>query len=378
MSRSLLDRLGFRLTPSWRGGAEAIQNPAPSGRVAPLDGFAHARDGFAHARHDGGSPRGSSGRRTIGSGSVLAALLLVLSAAPALAGTVWVASQQGARLSRIESGTGTVAGDTAVQAAPATVAAGGGLLFVSHPDGGAITVAEAATGRVLRRLPYAGQVFGLAAAADGKAVFATNWSGHRVDRLSAQDGRVEGSAPTGRDPAHLVLDRAGRLFVADRESRQVSVIDAARMERVATIPVGEAPFALALDPSGGRLYVGNVRSNDLTVINTAALEAVATVPAGAMPYGVAVSPDGARVLVTNQGAGTVTVLDAKTLSIVATVGVGRYPEGIVIAGGDRAKAYVANWFSDDVTVIDLESLTAVARLPVAEGPRSLALGEGGR
>ncbi|WP_232631776.1 YncE family protein [Methylobacterium sp. Leaf118] len=319
----------------------------------------------------------------IRSGPVLVALLLAplpaLADPPALAGTVWVASQQGARLSRIETGAAAVVGDTAVPAAPATVAAGGGRLFLSHPDGRAITVAEATTGRVLRSLPYAGQVFGLAASADGRTVFATNWSGHRVDRISAEDGRVEGSAPTGRDPAHLVLDRAGRLFVADRESAQVSVIDAARMARIATIPVGTAPFALALDPGEGRLYVGNVRSNDLTVIDTARLAAVATVPAGAMPYGIAVSPDGARVLVTNQGAGTVTVLDATTLAIAATVGVGRYPEGIVVAGeGAAARAYVANWFSDDVTVIDLARLAAVARLPVAEGPRSLVLGEGGR
>lgn len=309
---------------------------------------------------------------------LLAVFLLALSGLSAQAGTVWVASQQGARLSRIEAG--AVAEGAAVPSAPATVAAGGRLLFLSHPDGRAVTVAEAGTGNVLRRLPYAGQVFGLAASADGETVFATDWSGHRVDRISAADGRVEGSAPTGRDPAHLVLDRAGRLFVADRESRQVSVIDAAWMERIATIPVGEAPFALALDPAEARLYVGNVRSNDLTVIDTAALKPVATVPAGAMPYGVAVSPDGARVLVTNQGAGTVTVLDAGTLAITATIGVGRYPEGIAVAGeGRAARAYVANWFSDDVSVIDLASLKAVARLPVAEGPRSLAVAaEGGR
>ena len=298
---------------------------------------------------------------------VLAALVLALSGLPAAAGTVFVASQQGARVSRIEAG--ALAGGGAVAAAPAVVAAGGGLLFLSHPDGHAITVAEAATGRTLRKLPYAGQPFGLAAAPDGRSLFAADWSGHRVDRLSAQDGRVEASAATGRDPAHLALDRAGRLFVAERESRQVGVFDAG-LNRLAAIPVGEAPFALALSPDETRLYVGNVRSNDLTVIDTAALAPLATVPAGAMPYGVAVTPDGARVLVTNQHGGTVTVIEAASLRIAASVPVGRYPEGVVVADG---LAYVANWFSDDVSVIDLATLSAVARLPVAEGPRSLAV-----
>jgi len=300
---------------------------------------------------------------------ILASALTGLSAGqPAQAATVYVASQQGAQVTRVEAG--AVAGHAAVASAPATVAAGGGLVFLSHPDGHAITVADAATGAVLRRLPYKGQGFGLAASADGRTLFVDDWSGNRVDRLSVADGTVEASAETGRDPAHITLDRAGRLYVADRESHAVSVFDGARMTRLATIPVGTAPFALALSPDERRLYVGNVRSNDLTVIDTGALKALATVPAGAMPYGIAVSPDGARVFVTNQHAGTVTVLDAGTLATAATVGVGRYPEGIVIEGG---KAYVANWFSDTVSVIDLATLKELTQLPDAEGPRSLAI-----
>ncbi|MCP1558168.1 UNVERIFIED_ORG: YVTN family beta-propeller protein [Methylobacterium sp. SuP10 SLI 274] len=300
--------------------------------------------------------------------------LVALFLAPALAGlpvraaTVYVASQQGAQVTRLEAG--TVAGHATVAGAPATVATGGGSVFLSHPDGHTITVADAATGAVLRRLPYKGQGFGLAASADGRTLFVADWSGNRIDRLSAADGTVEASAETGRDPAHIALDRAGRLYVADRESHQVSVFDGARMTRLATIPVGTAPFALALSPDERRLYVGNVRSNDLTVIDTEGLKALATVPAGAMPYGVSVSPDGARVFVTNQHAGTVTVLDAGTLATTATIGVGRYPEGIVIEGG---KAYVANWFSDTVSVIDLATLREVTQVPVAEGPRSLAI-----
>lgn len=304
---------------------------------------------------------------------ILAARLLVpalvLSSLPAWAGTVFVTSQQGAQLARVEAG--RVTGGTAVASAPATVATGGGLVFLSHPDGHAITVADAATGAVLRHLPYGGQAFGLAVPADGRSLFVADWSGNRVDRLSAEDGTVEASAETGRDPAHLVLDRAGRLFVADRESHRVTVFDGARMTRLATIPVGTAPFALALSPDERRLYVGNVRSNDVTVIDTGSLTALATVPAGAMPYGLAVSPDGARIFVTNQHAGTVTVLDAVSLTIQARIGVGRYPEGIALLDG---KAYVANWFSDTVSVIDLATLKEVARLPVAEGPRSVAVG----
>ncbi len=301
-----------------------------------------------------------------------AALLLALAATPASAASVFVASQGAGQLARIDTATDTVTATTQVPAGPAAVAADGrGRLYLSHPDAGAISIVEGGTGRVLKRLPYTGQAFGIAADADGRFVYVGDWTTGRVSRLSAETGGVEGVAAVGRDPANLVLDRAGRIWVADRESHQVSVIDAARMERIATIPVGTAPFALGLSPRQDRLYVANVRSNDLTVIDTVALKALATVPVGAMPYGVATSPDGARILVTNQHAGTVTVLDAASLTVTQTIPVGRYPEGVVVAD---ARAYVANWFSDDVSVIDLATLRETGRVKVGEGPRNLGVG----
>jgi YVTN family beta-propeller protein len=320
------------------------------------------------------STRGKRGphsvQRSLWSGT---ALLLALAAAPATAASVFVASQGAGQLARIDTATDTVTAITLVPAGPAAVAADGrGRLYLSHPDASAITIVDGGTARVLKRLPYTGQAFGIAADADGRFVYVGDWTTGRVSRLSAETGAVEGVVAVGRDPANLVLDRAGRIWVADRESHQVSVIDAARMERIATIPVGTAPFALGLSPRQDRLYVANVRSNDLTVIDTMALKALATVPVGAMPYGVATSPDGALILVSNQHAGTVTVLDAENLMVTKTITVGRYPEGVVVAD---ARAYVANWFSDDVSVIDLITLKVTGRIKVGEGPRNLGVGQ---
>lgn len=297
--------------------------------------------------------------------------LCLCSALPAQAASVFVASQTGAELARIEPGSDVVSAKTSLGPGPAVVAADAhGRLYLSHPDDNAITVVDAARNRVIARLPYRGQAFGLAADPQERSVFVADWSKARVSRLSAETGAVEGVAEVGEDPANLVIDRAGRLFVADRESHQVSVIDAGRMERITTIPVGTAPFALGLNPAEDRLYVANVRSNDLTVIDTKTLKALATVPVGTMPYGVATSADGRLVLVTNQHAGTVSVLDADSLKITHTVKVGQYPEGVVVTGG---RAFVANWFSDDVSVIDLATLAETGRIKVGEGPRTLCV-----
>ncbi|SFM17450.1 YncE family protein [Methylobacterium pseudosasicola] len=300
---------------------------------------------------------------------LLGVIGLALAAGPAAAGSVWVASQQGARATRIERPEGAPAIALAVAPSPAVVTAGpGGRLYLSHPDGRAITMI-AADGTT-RQWPVPGQPFGLAADPDGRSLYVGDWSGNRVLRLSAETGAVEAEVAVGRDPAGLTLGANGRLYVAEREGRSVGVVDTARMARIAGIPVGDGPFALAYDPVRDRVYVANVRSNDLSVIDAGTLKPVATVPVGASPYGVAISPDGRRVVVTNQHSGTISIVEADTLAVAATVPVGRYPEGVAILGG---RAYVANWFSDDISVIDLAASKETGRIPVAEGPRTLAV-----
>ncbi|MGU3539854.1 YncE family protein [Methylobacterium sp. A54F] len=281
------------------------------------------------------------------------------------AGNLAIVSQQGAQVARIEGG--AVSAALAVAPAPAVVATDArGRLYVSHPDGHAITVIE--PDGATRRLPFAGQAFGLAVEPDGRAIYVGDWSGNRVVRLSTATGAVEDEVAVGRDPTNLVLGKGGRLYVAERENRSVGVVDTDRMERISGLPVGDGPFALAFDPVRHRLYVANVRSNDMTVIDTAGGQILATMPAGPSPYGVAVSADGGRVIVTDQHAAAVSVIDAEALKVVATIPVGKYPEGVAILG---SRAYVANWFSDDVSIVDLESLTVTGRISVAEGPRSI-------
>ncbi len=295
------------------------------------------------------------------------AFLIALIAGPAAGQAVVVASQQGARLTRIEGE--AVAGSFTVPASPAVVAADGrGRLYVSHPDGHAVSVIE--PDGAVRRLPLPAQAFGLAVEPDGSRLYVGDWSGHRVLCLSLPTGAVTGEIPVGPDPAGLVLGEPGRLYVAEREGRSVGVIDTGALRRVGGLPVGDGPFALAYDPDLARLYVANVRSNDVTVIDAAAGQVLATIPVGTAPYGVAVVSGGGRVLVTNQHAASVSVIEARALAVSATIPVGRYPEGVAILGGF---AYVANWFSDDVSVIDLAARKEVRRLPVAEGPRTLAV-----
>lgn len=129
---------------------------------------------------------------------------------------------------------------------------------------------------------------GLAYSPDGTLLYvATGDSGKiRAYRTSdwqsagevSLDGAVEGSSPAagrieGSFAATLVISTDGStLYALDQGNWRVVVVDAAKMERIASIPTGRLPFGLALSPDGARLYVTNTGLFEYAVIPGASAE----------------------------------------------------------------------------------------------------------
>jgi YVTN family beta-propeller protein len=64
------------------------------------------------------------------------------------------------------------------------------------------------------------------------------------------------------------------------------VIDTGTDQVVATIPVGQRPWNMALTRDGAKLYVANGRSDSVSVIDTAKGERIKDIPVGKTPWGV--------------------------------------------------------------------------------------------
>src|SRR5262245_44086556 len=69
----------------------------------------------------------------------------------------------------------------------------------------------------------------------------------------------------------------------------VSVMDTATNTVVATVPVGAAPFGVAVTPNGAFAYVTNVSDNTVSVISAATNSVVATVPVGTNAFSLAIT-----------------------------------------------------------------------------------------
>ncbi len=129
---------------------------------------------------------------------------------------------------------------------------------------------------------------------------------------------------------------------------------------IATIPVGSYPFGAAANPTTHRIYVTNRGSGTVSVINGTTNTVIATIPVGINPMFIAVNPNTNRIYVPNNGSGTLSVIDGATNAVVATVTGFSYPEGVAVHPG-RNLIYVAH-NGNKLTVINGANNTIVGVL----------------
>jgi YVTN family beta-propeller protein len=172
-----------------------------------------------------------------------------------------------------------------------------------------------------------------------------------------------------------------RAYVANFETNNVTVIDAASHAVIATVPVGSGPFGVAATPDGRFVYVTNSGgpAYSVSVIDTATNAVIATVPATPTPLGVAVSPDGRFAYALIDGTGVAYAIDTATNAVAATAAIGSSSGAIALAlTPDGRLAYVANAFLNTVSVLDVASGATAATVPVGNFPFDVAVTPDGR
>ncbi|CAN0588392.1 unnamed protein product, partial [Ectocarpus sp. 12 AP-2014] len=178
-------------------------------------------------------------------------------------------------------------------------------------------------------------------------VYVADWYEDRI--FVVTDGALTAEWPTGDSPSGVAVTPDGlTILSADRDSNQVSIFDADGIRR-AVVKVGERPFGVTIDGDGRLAYTANVGSNDVSVIDIGAGETMATIPVGQRPYEVALA--GGKGFVTNSYGDSVSVFDIASRTVLDEIEVGEYPEGID-ASRDGARVYVANWMTDTLSIID--------------------------
>lgn len=155
------------------------------------------------------------------------------------------------------------------------------------------------------------------------------------------------------------------VYIANRGSNSVSVIDVFAFNVIKTIPVGNQPSAIAANERKNEIYVANTESDNLSVIDAEKNSVIATIGVHRAPVSVAVSSDGKRAYVANSGSNNVSVIDLDAKRVISTISVGIGPAMVAVAP-DAKTAVVSMHGENAVGVIDTSLSRVRSKLSVPD------------
>jgi YVTN family beta-propeller protein len=163
---------------------------------------------------------------------------------------------------------------------------------------------------------------------------------------------------------------SGKVFVADLNMHQVTVINDTTDKVVHNVSVGSRPHAVVYDPFNGLVYVSNYdygSLSNLSVFYASNYTALPSIPVGDGPDGLAVDSVQNEILVANFNSNTVSVIAGDNDTVVTTVPVGTHP--ICVAYDfDKGVSFVTNSGSNNVTEINDSSDRVIRNIPVGSAP----------
>jgi YVTN family beta-propeller protein len=185
--------------------------------------------------------------------------------------------------------------------------------------------------------------------------------------VSAPAHAHETSAPH----VHLSPDQlSSYVFVPNRSSADVAIIDARVDEVIAQAPVGRVPHQVAISADRMKMVTSNTTDDAVTVTDLSGATPPATIELGHEPEHMEISPNGEIVAIGNIGAGSVSLVSLDTDAELARID-GLYEPHNMTFSRDGGRLYVGNLGAGVVSVIDVERAEIVKEIPVG-APQSVA------
>src|SRR4051794_16644632 len=173
---------------------------------------------------------------------------------------------------------------------------------------------------------------------------------------------------------------APRVYVSNEAAGTVSVIDTARDEVIATVPVGKRPRGLHVSRDGKLLYVAlsgsprggpgvdesklpppDRKADGIGVVDLATGKVLRTIKSGQDPESFALSADGKRLFVSNEETAEMSVVDLQASKVIKRVPVGKEPEGVTLRP-DGKVVYVTCEENNEIVAVDTKTWKVLAHI----------------
>jgi DNA-binding beta-propeller fold protein YncE len=252
----------------------------------------------------------------------------------------------------------------------------GARLFVSRGDH--VDVIETVSGRLAGTIPHTAGVHGIAFAPSLKRGFTSNGRANTVSVFELDSLRVtQEIAVSGMGPDAILYEpQHNYIFTANRETANLTVIDAGTLQVVSTLALPGPPEFMATDDAGN-VYVNiDMAPGKLVLIDAKTLTIKAKWPLTgcANPTGLAFDTAGHRLfsVCANQ---VMAVTDSVSGKSIARVVIGRGPDGAVY-DADLALVFSSNGIDGTLTVIHQDSADeyrVIATVTTQVSARTMAL-----
>lgn len=172
---------------------------------------------------------------------------------------------------------------------------------------------------------------------------------------------------------------ADKVIVLDSGEAQLTLIDPASRQVVATEPTGKEPHHLMITPDGQSLIVADSVSNDLLFLDPHTGKIERRVEGIEDPYQLGFSPDHKWFVTTGLRLDRIDIYryDGRDVTLAKRIPLGRTPSHITFTSDSRI-AFVTLQDTGEVAAIDLPSQTVLWKLPVGSTPAGLWMTPGDR
>lgn len=207
-------------------------------------------------------------------------------------------------------------------------------------------------------------------------VASTNGMEDSVNLFEGKTGNLIATIPTGQHPDALVLEpKSGLLVAANRKSDDLTMINVDTRAAVGSIALGGKPEFLTADGQG-LVYINIADRNEIAVIDIAARKVMRRITLSQChgPTGLAYDERDALLISVCEN-GVVKFINAKTYKDAATFRGGKGPDAVIF-DSDRSVAFVPSADDGMLTVFAVHGvadITVQQKLRTKTGTRTGAL-----
>jgi YVTN family beta-propeller protein len=172
------------------------------------------------------------------------------------------------------------------------VSTDGSAVYVTDSDAGQVLAIDAASGRLLRRIPVVASPRSLSLSPDGRRLYVSGFDGgiSEIDTRTHEVTRTLATAPAGGVFRLAVAPDGRRLYGTDWVNASLLVLDldlGILTDIIPTLPDARNTRDLVLSDDGSTLYAANQDTNELLVFETESLAGRQVLQVSDGPRGIA-------------------------------------------------------------------------------------------